>query len=118
MNKIATYCRPFVYFVFLLTFACIPLSVVESGSLCMYYNFLGVKCAGCGVTRGFTSFMHFDFARAYDYNSVFTCAVFPVCIFLILEDTAVIILRAFNKTKRKSLIESVFDVFDALFLKK
>ncbi len=107
--------RPFFYFALLIAFALLPLKLIEQHSFCPLYLMTGLKCLGCGVTRGFCAFMHFDFATAFRYNSVFTCAVFPICIFLMLEDSLVLLLRYKNKTTRRSLLEqgvgAVFGLF-------
>jgi len=114
MKKILSF-RPLVYAVFLLTFALIPLSLIEEHSFCLIRLFTGMKCAGCGVTRGFCAFMHFDFARAAAYNPVFAYAVFPISIFLMLEDTVFLICRRFSLTARRSLIEEgIISVFKFL----
>ncbi|MBQ8337806.1 MAG: DUF2752 domain-containing protein [Oscillospiraceae bacterium] len=98
--------RPIFYFSLLIFFALLPLGAIEQHSFCPLYLMTGLKCLGCGVTRGFCAFMHFDFATAFEYNIVFTCAVFPICIFLMLEDSISLILRRLKKTKRLSFIEA------------
>ncbi|MBQ8868908.1 MAG: DUF2752 domain-containing protein [Oscillospiraceae bacterium] len=114
MKKILKF-RPIFYFALLAFFALLPLSLIEEHSFCPLYLMTGLKCLGCGVTRGFCAFMHFDFAAAFGYNSVFTCAVFPICIFLMLEDSLVLLLCYKNKTTRRSFLEqgvgAVFDLF-------
>ena len=107
--------RPIFYFVLLITFALLPLSAIEGHSFCPLYLMTGLKCLGCGVTRGFCAFMHLDFAAAFRYNSVFTCAVFPICIFLMLEDSLVLLLRRFNKTSRRSVLEAGINCVLELF---
>lgn len=108
--------RPIFYFALLITFALLPRSLIEGHSFCPLYLMTGLKCMGCGVTRGFCAFMHFDFKAAFEYNSVFTCAVFPASIFLMLEDSAILLLRHKNKTTRRSLLEqgvgAIFDLFE------
>lgn len=114
MKKILEF-RPFFYFVLLIVFALLPLKLIEEHSFCPLYLITGLKCMGCGVTRGFCAFMHFDFKTAFEYNSVFTCAIFPICIFLMLEDSITLFLRRKNKTTRRSILEqgvgAVFGLF-------
>lgn len=37
---------------------------------CFYYETLGLKCPGCGLTRMFVSMIKLDFASAFNYNPV------------------------------------------------
>jgi len=50
-------------------------------SLCLYKNFLGRECWGCGMTRAFFSFLHGDFQEALRYNRLII-VVFPLSAFL------------------------------------
>lgn len=114
MKKILSL-RLILYFALLVFFALLPPSLIEGHSFCPLYLMTGFKCLGCGVTRGFCAFMHFDFEAALCYNSVFTCAVFPICIFLMLEDSLILLLRYKNKITCRSFLEqgvgAVFDLF-------
>ena len=105
MKKNLSLLRPVAYFFLLLTFALIPLSLIEDASFCLMYNITGFMCCGCGVTRGFCAFMHFDFAAAAEYNPVFTYSIFPISVFLMLEDSVVLFCRRFFMKKRISLLE-------------
>ncbi len=117
MKKILKF-RPILYFALLITFALLPLKAIEQHSFCPLYLMTGLKCLGCGVTRGFCAFMHFDFVTAFEYNSVFTCAVFPICIFLMLEDGLSLVLRKFKKSTRRSIIEEGLSGISDLFKSK
>jgi len=110
MKKILPF-RPLFYLIFVLAFALVPLESIIDHSFCIYSNLLGVKCAGCGVTRGFCAFMHFDFSLSYSLNPVFTFSVFPITLFLMLEDTISIILRCFLKIQRFSVVEKGIKAF-------
>ena len=113
--KKTLFLRPILYFSLLIFFALLPLGLIEEHSFCPIYLITGLKCVGCGVTRGFCAFMHFDFKTAFEYNSVFTCAVFPICIFLMIEDSISLFLRYKNKTTRRSILEQGVDmIFDLL----
>ena len=103
--------RPIFYFAFLLFFALIPTAAVLNKSFCPLFNLTHIKCAGCGVTRAFTLFMHLNFKDAMSYNNVFTISVFPISIFLMLEDSLVLLLRKLKKIKRLSLLEKAFSLF-------
>lgn len=115
MKKYLIFGRIAAYFIFLLFFALLPIASFEEKSFCVYYNLFGFLCAGCGVTRGFCCFMHFDFAKAAEFNPVFTYAIFPISIFLMIEDSLLIILRFFKKSKRKSLLEEGIEALTSIF---
>ena len=117
MKKILS-ARPFFYIALLMLFALLPLEAIEQHSFCPLYLITGLKCMGCGVTRGFCAFMHFDFATAFQYNSVFTCSVFPICIFLMAEDSIVLLLRRIKKSPRQSILEQGAAAVFSLFQKK
>lgn len=118
MKKYLVLLRPIAYFSLLLTFALAELSLIENTSLCFYRNSLGMLCAGCGVTRGFCAFMNFDFSLAAEYNPVFTYAIFPISIFLMLEDTVSIIVRLISGKKTSSLLEQAVKTLEYAFKRK
>ena len=107
--------RPVFYFVLLIVFALLPLQLIEEHSFCPLYLITGLKCMGCGVTRSFCAFMHFDFKTAFEYNPVFASAVFPTSVFLMLEDSILLFLRHKNKTTRRSVLEQGADAVFNLF---
>ena len=117
MKKILPF-RPFLYLIFLLLFALIPIESIINRSFCIYSNLFSFECAGCGVTRGFCAFMHFDFALAYSFNPVFTVAVFPIAIFLMLEDTIHIVARTLFKKNTQSVIEKSLSAFAEVLMAK
>ncbi len=115
MKKYFELFRPAAYLLVLLTFAVFPLSLIENSSFCVYKNLFDILCCGCGVTRGFCAFMHFDFALAASYNGVFTYAIFPISVFLMLDDTVRIVLRLFFNKRSTSLLEEVKNAVSNLF---
>lgn len=118
MKKILSF-RPLFYLAFVLFFALLPIEAIREHSFCLLYNVTGFKCASCGVTRAFCSFMHFDFALAAQFNPVFTYSIFPLCLFLMLEDAVTLILRHFLKHTRRSFLEQGFlSIFNLLMGKK
>lgn len=118
MKKYLDIFRVFFYIIFLLVFALTPLYFFKANAFCVYRELFGMLCAGCGVTRGFCAFMHLDFFMASQYNPVFAYAVFPISIFLMLEDSVVVVLRRLKKIKRKSLLELGFSAVGTVFIKK
>ena len=118
MKKYFDIVRVICYILFLLFFALVPLEFFKANAFCVYRELFGMLCAGCGVTRGFCAFMHLDFFMASQYNPVFAYAVFPISIFLMLEDSVVVVLRRLKKIKRKSLLELGFSAVGTVFIKK
>ena len=51
-----------------LFFVLYVLTKILNRSLCPIYNLFGVKCFGCGLTRGFICILEFDFISAIRYN--------------------------------------------------
>ena len=99
--------RILVYVAFLLFFALIPMEIIEKGSLCQWYNTFGIVCPTCGFTRGFSNFMHFDFAKSYMYNPVLTLFAAPAVILIMIEDVFVMIKRWLKKTEEMSFAEFI-----------
>ncbi|MDF2686741.1 MAG: hypothetical protein K0S55_1924 [Clostridia bacterium] len=97
--------RIIFYIIFFLFFILLSQESAEAGSLCAWYNLFGFVCPGCGTTRAFTNFMHFDFIRAFMYNPMLTLLLAPWSIFIALQDIYIIILRLLRKTEKLSIIE-------------
>ena len=114
MKKLLPY-RIILYLIFFLAFALLPLDTIREHSFCVLYLITGLKCAGCGVTRGFTSFMKLDFETAAKFNPVFTYAIFPLCVFLMLQDAVAIIVRAVFKRNCPSILENGMFALKELF---
>lgn len=41
------------------------------GSICVFYNFFGIPCFTCGMTRSFFSLLNLDFKKAFFYHPLF-----------------------------------------------
>lgn len=56
--------------------------IFEIGIPCQYKILFGKECRSCGLTRGLSSCMKFDFSQANTYNSqstfIFGCVVFQI----------------------------------------
>lgn len=100
--------RVIFYVAFFATFLIIPTSYfIENPAFCFFksnYNFL---CPTCGVTRAFSSLMHFNFKQAYFFNPVFTISFGPIFMFLFIEDFIKITLNFFKKDYKYSIIEFI-----------
>ena len=56
-----------------ITFAFLAATVIMyvSGVGCMFRYLLGIRCAGCGLTRAYISLFKLDFISAFEYHSLF-----------------------------------------------
>ena len=64
---------------------CIPAERIFHGhQLCLFHNFLGVDCWGCGMTRAIFSLMYLDFPGAWEYNRL-VVFVAPLLLYLYLK---------------------------------
>lgn len=78
--------------------------------ICVWNEKYGILCPSCGATRATLCILHGNFISAFNYNLIYTIAIFPlVCIF-VLEDILMIILRRFKLTRKRSLVETIFDI--------
>lgn len=47
-------------------------------SICIFYNYTGIPCPTCGLTRSFASLVKFDFGQAWQYHPLFVIVIlFP-----------------------------------------
>ncbi|MDO4689963.1 MAG: DUF2752 domain-containing protein [Fusobacterium sp.] len=54
------------------------------GSICLFYNFYGVPCLSCGMTRAYVQLMEFNLKGAFYFHPLFWTVPFIV-IFLIFD---------------------------------
>lgn len=45
-------------------------------SVCIFYNYIGIPCPSCGITRAFASFINLDFRQAFWYHPLFFTVIF------------------------------------------
>lgn len=65
---------------------CIPQERIMHGhSICLFRNFFGTECYGCGMTRALFSLLHFDFGAAWDYNRL-VIVVAPLLLYIYLKE--------------------------------
>ena len=92
-------CVGFIFFIFLWI-----LTLIFKKSLCPLKNILGVRCFGCGLTRGFIAILKHDFSSAMDYNilsiPLFLGIVLYIC-FIVID-----ILFSKNFTEKLELFMS------------
>ena len=51
---------------------------------CIFKLIFKIPCPGCGMTRAYISLLHFDFAKAFEYNFMFWSV--PILFLLYLFD--------------------------------
>ena len=83
----------YFYLFVVLFFALLPVSVAESGSLCVFYRAFGLLCPACGTTRAMTNLCHFQFARAFSFNPLLVCFLAPLFFFCAAQDIVTMIRR-------------------------
>lgn len=70
-------------FIFLIGLATIYLyqSTPSDGPIfpCVFNKLLGLYCPGCGMSRAFNAFLHFDFYQSFRYNAL-PYVLFPIAI--------------------------------------
>ena len=96
------------YIVFFLAFIIIPTETFLDASICLTRNATGLLCPTCGVTRAFSSIMHFNFSDAYNFNPIFTIMICPICVFTFFQDIYIILKDLFTRKESYSLIEYLF----------
>jgi len=106
--KVFRILRIIFYICFFLAFMIIPTSYfVEHNQICFYVRNFNLLCPTCGVTRAFSSFMHFRYIDAFNYNPIFTISFGPIFIFLFTEDLINIFVAAIFKKERYSIMEYI-----------
>lgn len=63
-------------------------------SICPSYNFFGIRCPGCGITRATMHLIHFEFKEAWAFNKL-SFFLDPILLFLYVK----IIIKYFKKAK-------------------
>jgi hypothetical protein len=53
-------------------------------SFCVFKNIFGIKCYGCGLTRGMSAVLHLDFQKMYELNKLNIISI-PLLTFLYLQ---------------------------------
>lgn len=67
-------------------------------SFCLFRNFFGIKCYGCGLTRGLSAMLHNDFRRMYALNKINLITI-PLLSLLYVKE----ILKIFSNKKTSDI---------------
>lgn len=78
--------------------------------VCDWNEKYGILCPSCGATRATLTVLRGNILKAFEYNLVYTIAIFPIVCIFILEDVVMIVLRIFKLTRKRSLLETLFDI--------
>lgn len=105
--RIFSWIRILIYLSLVITFIIIPTSYFMDHTICHFHNITGYLCPTCGVTRAFSSLLHFNIANAFSYHPIFTILIFPIFLFVFIQDTFTIIKREIKKININSFIEAI-----------
>lgn len=83
-------------------------SLFQVGIPCVFYEVTGLKCPGCGITRGMAALLHLDFCGAIRYNAfLFLIITYAVWVYIF---TALNYIRTgiYKLTAGKEFISIIF----------
>lgn len=100
--------RIIIYLALFITFAIIPTTKFIGHSICLIKIYTGYDCPTCGVTRAFSSIMHLKFIDAYHFNSAFTLVIFPIVLFIIINDIINMLIEWIARKETCSYLEHLF----------
>jgi hypothetical protein len=81
-NKLFKYCKTIGVLIIPIVLWFIPIDKSKTAwTLCLFKNFTGENCYGCGITRATLSVIHMDFAQAFAFNKSIVF-VFPILFYL------------------------------------
>ena len=87
----------FLIFVFAIILLILPADFFDKGqSICISVLLLNKQCYACGLTRATQHFIHFDFKRANEFNSLVFIVV-PLLVYLITYEFIKLVLYNFHK---------------------
>lgn len=95
-------CVGFAFFILLFF-----LTEIFDSSLCLINRIFGVKCFGCGMTRGFISILKLDFLSAYKYNILSIPLFFALFIYSLLAVIDFIFKKDLIEFIEKILIKKI-----------
>lgn len=106
IKNIFAFIRITCYLALFITFIIIPTEYfINKPAGCVIRDNFGVFCPCCGVTRCFSSLLHFKFSQAIYYNVVFAIGIYPICLIIFIEDTIKTLIRVISKKETYSLLE-------------
>ena len=67
-------------------------------SFCVFKNLFGIKCYGCGLTRGLSAMLHLDLKRMYELNKLNIITI-PLLSFLYVKE----VHKLYSKQKNSAI---------------
>ena len=74
---------------------------------CFFKENFDIVCPSCGVSNATINILKLNFTEAFKHNFIFTTVIFPLSVFLIIEDIVCLFSRRVVKKKSMSLIQVV-----------
>ena len=102
--------RLIFYICFFVTFIIIPTTYFEEHKICFLNIVTNKQCPTCGITRAFSSLMHFKFKDAFYYNQPFVLILFPIAMIIIINDIINIFIEFILKKETCSYLEHLFKI--------
>lgn len=93
---------------FLLLLFYLWLCSFEIGFPCLFREFFGITCPGCGATRAAISLLWGDFKAAAQFHPIFALAIYPIAVFLMLQDLFIAGYRVICRKDSTSILEFVW----------
>lgn len=85
-KKTVAYLVFIVLFIMFMVLLYLPANYFDEGqSICISVLLFDIECFGCGMTRAIQHLLHLDLSGALYYNK-FSFVVFPLIIFLLLNE--------------------------------
>lgn len=75
---------------------------------CTFIDKFGIECPACGSTRATLAILRGNIISAIEYNAFYSLVIFPLAVFLVLEDVYTVVKRSIFKKSKVSLIEVMF----------
>lgn len=75
---------------------------------CTFIEKFGIECPACGSTRATLAILRGNIISATEYNAFYSLVIFPLTVFLVLEDVYTVVKRSIFKKFKVSLIEVMF----------
>lgn len=93
--------RAIIYVISIILVVLVQIGIIKTS--CFWYDNYGILCPSCGLTRATKSIIQLKFSEAFQYNAVYTCALF----ILLINDFYTLFQRYVLKRHNISYIEII-----------
>ena len=97
--------RAIIYIISIVLILLVVIGKIKTS--CYFKDNFGIICPSCGLTRATKSIIQLKFSEAFQYNAVYTCAVLPFLIILLINDFYTLFQRYVLKRHNISYIEII-----------